>query len=72
MYGDFMDENTVAVNIRSLREKIEEDPAAPVYINAYKIKKVLISIYSVRFLRNVGISRKRLGSVPEYRFCPVR
>ena len=70
--GDFMDENTVAVNIRRLREKIEEDPAALVYINAYKIKKVLISIYSVRFLRNVGISRKRLGSVPEYRFCPVR
>ena len=30
--GDFMDENTVAVNIRRLREKIEEDPAAPVYI----------------------------------------
>ena len=30
--GDFIDENTVAVNIRRLREKIEEDPAAPVYI----------------------------------------
>ena len=30
--GDFMDENTVAVNIRRLREKIEEDPAAPVYM----------------------------------------
>ena len=30
--GDFMDENTVAVNIRRLREKIEEEPAAPVYI----------------------------------------
>ena len=30
--GDFMDENTVAVNIRRLREKIEEDPAVPVYI----------------------------------------
>ena len=30
--GDFMDENTVAVNIRRLREKIEEDPATPVYI----------------------------------------
>ena len=40
--------------------------------NAYKIKKVWISIYSVRFSRNVGISRKRLGSVPEYRFYPVR
>ena len=30
--GDFMDENTVAVNIRRLREKIEDTPAAPVYI----------------------------------------
>ena len=30
--GDFMDENTVAVNIRRLREKIEDNPAAPVYI----------------------------------------
>ena len=30
--GDFVDENTIAVNIRRLREKIEEDPAAPVYI----------------------------------------
>ncbi len=30
--GDFMDENTVAVNIRRLREKIEDNPAAPIYI----------------------------------------
>ena len=30
--GDFMDENTIAVNIRRLREKIEDNPAAPVYI----------------------------------------
>ena len=30
--GNFVDENTIAVNIRRLREKIEDDPAAPVYI----------------------------------------
>ena len=30
--GSFADENTVAVNIRRLRGKIEEEPAAPKYI----------------------------------------
>lgn len=30
--GEFVDENTVAVNIRRLREKIEEDPAKPLYL----------------------------------------
>lgn len=30
--GEFVDENTVAVNVRRLREKIEEDPAKPVYL----------------------------------------
>lgn len=30
--GCFADENTIAVNIRRLREKIEENPSAPVYI----------------------------------------
>ena len=35
--GDFVDENTVAVNIRRLREKIEEDPAAPVYIKNIRV-----------------------------------
>lgn len=30
--GDFVEENTVAVMIRRLREKIEEDPAKPQYI----------------------------------------
>ena len=30
--GDFVDENTIAVNVRRLREKIEDNPAAPVYI----------------------------------------
>lgn len=30
--GDFVEENTVAVMVRRLREKIEEDPAAPEYI----------------------------------------
>ena len=30
--GDFVDENTVAVNIRRLREKIEENPSEPIYI----------------------------------------
>lgn len=30
--GEFVDENTIAVNIRRLREKIEEDPSKPVYI----------------------------------------
>ncbi|MGG7215168.1 response regulator transcription factor [Clostridium nigeriense] len=30
--GEFVDENTVAVNIRRLREKIEEDPAKPIYL----------------------------------------
>lgn len=30
--GGFADENTLAVNVRRLREKIEENPAKPVYI----------------------------------------
>lgn len=30
--GDFVDENTIAVNIRRLREKIEKDPSKPEYI----------------------------------------
>lgn len=30
--GDFVDDNTVAVNIRRLREKIEPDPSNPRYI----------------------------------------
>lgn len=32
MEGDFVDENTIAVNVRRLREKIEPDISAPVYI----------------------------------------
>ena len=31
--GNFVDENTVAVNIRRLRQKVEDDPSTPVYIN---------------------------------------
>lgn len=31
-YGDFVDENTIAVNVRRLREKIEPDPSNPEYI----------------------------------------
>lgn len=30
--GSFVDENTIAVNIRRLREKIEDDPSNPSYI----------------------------------------
>ncbi|MDE7205335.1 MAG: response regulator transcription factor [Lachnospiraceae bacterium] len=30
--GDFVEENTIAVMIRRLREKVEEDPAKPQYI----------------------------------------
>lgn len=30
--GNFVDENTIAVNIRRLREKIEDDPSNPSYI----------------------------------------
>lgn len=30
--GEFVDENTVAVNIRRLREKIEQNPGKPEYI----------------------------------------
>lgn len=32
MDGNFVDENTIAVNIRRLREKIEDDPSSPSYI----------------------------------------
>lgn len=32
MEGEFVDENTLAVNIKRLREKIEEDSSKPVYI----------------------------------------
>ena len=61
-----LSEQRIAKSLESYRE-IEERLLAK-----NKIKKVLISIYTVRFLRNIGISRKRLGSVPEYRFCSVR
>ena len=42
--GDFVDENTLAVNIRRLREKIEENPSTPVIIEnvrgiGYKLNK---------------------------------
>lgn len=30
--GDFIDENTVSVNIRRLRTKIEDDPSSPIFI----------------------------------------
>lgn len=30
--GNFVDDNTLAVNIRRLREKIEDDPSNPVYL----------------------------------------
>lgn len=30
--GNFVDENTLAVNIRRLREKIEDDPSKPVFL----------------------------------------
>lgn len=30
--SNFVDENTIAVNIRRLREKIEDDPSSPSYI----------------------------------------
>ena len=30
--GEFVDDNTVAVNIRRLREKIEKDPSNPIYL----------------------------------------
>lgn len=32
IYGDFVDENTLAVNISRLREKLQDDAQAPVYI----------------------------------------
>lgn len=34
--GDFIDPNTVAVNIRRLREKIEDDPSNPKYIKVVR------------------------------------
>ena len=34
--GNFVDENTLAVNIRRLREKIEDDPSNPVYIKSVR------------------------------------
>ncbi|RDY29654.1 DNA-binding response regulator [Romboutsia weinsteinii] len=30
--GNFVDDNTVAVNIRRLRQKVEKDPSKPIYI----------------------------------------
>jgi len=34
--GDFVDENTVAVNIRRLREKVERDPSRPALIEVVR------------------------------------
>lgn len=34
--GNFVDENTLAVNIRRLREKIEENPSEPEYIKSVR------------------------------------
>lgn len=43
--GEFVDENTLAVNIRRLREKIEENPSTPVIIEnirgvGYRLNKI--------------------------------
>ena len=43
--GEFVDENTLAVNIRRLREKIEENPSSPVIIEnirgvGYRLNKL--------------------------------
>jgi DNA-binding response OmpR family regulator len=34
--GDFVDENTLAVNIRRLREKVERDPSRPTLIETVR------------------------------------
>jgi DNA-binding response OmpR family regulator len=34
--GNFVDQNTVAVNIRRLREKIEDNPSEPQYIKTVR------------------------------------
>ena len=39
--GDFVDENTIAVNIRRLREKIEPDSSQPEYIKNVRGKGYL-------------------------------
>ncbi len=45
--GEFVDENTLAVNIRRLREKIEEDPGNPVIVEnirgvGYRLNKDML------------------------------
>ncbi|MNC79817.1 Alkaline phosphatase synthesis transcriptional regulatory protein SphR [compost metagenome] len=36
MSGEFIDDNTLSVHIRRLREKIEDDPANPRYITTVR------------------------------------
>lgn len=36
MSGEFIDDNTLSVHIRRLREKIEDDPATPLYITTLR------------------------------------
>ncbi|MEG2412839.1 MAG: response regulator transcription factor [Clostridium sp.] len=46
--GNFVDENTVAVNIRRLREKIEEVPSSPKYIRNVRGVGYIWSVECVR------------------------
>ncbi len=39
--GNFVDENTLSVNIRRIRKKIEKDSKNPRYIFLYKVMKYL-------------------------------
>lgn len=47
--GEFVDENTLAVNIRRLREKVEEQPQKPVYIK---------NIRGLGYVWDVDVSKK--------------
>ena len=50
---DFVDENTIAVNIRRLREKIEDNPAAPVYIKTVSYTHLFIAMFGTIWLWSI-------------------
>lgn len=54
--GNFVDENTVAVNIRRLRQKVEDNPSEPEYIK--NIRGVGYT-FAKRCIKNDKYNKKR-------------
>ena len=69
--GDFVDENTIAVNIRRLREKIEDNPAAPVYIKNISCLLYTSFLFLHQRVRRSLLLRYACGQPSAFCFEPV-